>query len=100
MEKYTALLTAPATTIPSHIGGLLVPSTTDSTQGRGGRDPTLSCEIDCPRRAAAQGNDPNLGVATLNQTTTAPSSQAPNGEPTYARSITYEFYSGMIPGHS
>lgn len=84
--------------IPRHSGGLLVPSTADSTQGRGGRDLTLSCEIDCQRRAATRGTDPNLGVATLNQTTTAPSSQAPSGEPTCARSTTYDkSYSGMIP---
>ena len=81
---------APATTIPSHSGGLLVPSTADSTQGRGGRDLTLSREIDCQRRAAAQGNDPNLGIATLNQATTAPSLQAPSGELTCVRSATYD----------
>jgi len=37
-------------TIPSQSGGLLVPSTADSAPGRGGRDLTLSCEIDCQRR--------------------------------------------------
>jgi len=79
---------APATTIPSQSGGLLVPSTADSAQGRGGRDLTLSCEIDCQRRAAALGDDAKFGIATLNQATTPPSLRAPSGELTCVRSAT------------
>ena len=63
----STMRSAPATTIPSQSGGLLVPSTADSAPGRGGRDLTLSGEIDCQRRAAALGDDAKFGIATLNR---------------------------------